>query len=302
MNEPTIESLHKGMLFLLASAFCFALVNVGIRMSGDLPFLEKCFFRNIVALFVAYIMLRRKGISLSPALFKPNFWLLLVRASTGTLGMICNFYAVDHLLLGDASMLAKMSPFFAVLFSAWFLREKVRLSQILCVLGAFFGSLFIIKPSFSNLLFTPSVVGFIGGIGSGAAYTTLRSLGRRGEKGVVIVFFFSLVSTLVTLPSIIFAYVSMDLVQLGWLLCTGIMAALGQFSVTAAYKYAPANKISVYDYSNVLFSALFGFLVFSQIPDRYSILGYLIVFGMGFCMFLINKKNQPQAGLSPQNI
>ena len=94
-------------------------------------------------------------------------------------------------MLADASMLNKMSPFFAVLFSWLILREKVTIPQFLIILGAFFGSLFVVKPTFANLDLLPSLVGLAGGISAGAAYTMVRKLGEEGEKGSFIVFFFS---------------------------------------------------------------------------------------------------------------
>ncbi|WP_215904750.1 DMT family transporter [Sphaerochaeta pleomorpha] len=290
------------MILIITSAVFFSLVGVGIRMAGDLPLMQKCFFRNIVALFFSYLLLKRNRISLSVDLFKPNFSLLLLRSILGTIGMFGNFYAVDHLLLGDASMLAKMSPFFVVVFSAFFLQEKVRLNQVLCIVGAFAGSLLIVKPSFSNLLFIPSLIGLVGGMGSGGAHTAVRALGKKGETGVVVVFFFSLFSTIITLPSTLLNFHPMTMAQLLWLLATGSLAACGQFALTAAYRYAPANKISVYDYSQVIFSALLGFVIFSQVPDLYSGFGYLVVIGMGFAMFLFTKKNQQEAGFPPSTM
>ena len=77
--------------------------------------------------------------------------------------------------------------------------------------------------------------------------------------------------------------------QLIFLLLAGISAAGGQFSITAAYSFAPARELSVYDYSQVLFSALLGFIVFGQIPDLFSWLGYCIICGAAVAMFLYTK-------------
>ena len=115
------------------------------------------------------------------------------------------FYAIDHLVLADASMLNKMSPFFAVIFSFLILKEKVTVPQALFVAGAFLGSLFVIKPTFANMNLFPSVLGLLGGIGAGAAYAMVRKLGReRRKKGPFIVFFFLGFSCLATLPWLIF--------------------------------------------------------------------------------------------------
>ncbi len=67
---------------------------------------------------------------------------MILRATFGTVGILCNFYAVDHLVLSDASMLNKMSPFFVIIFSFLLLKEKMTPAQALAVTGAFIGSLF----------------------------------------------------------------------------------------------------------------------------------------------------------------
>ena len=277
---------YKGVIYIMLAALCFALMNTFVRLSGDLPSIQKSFFRNLVALvFAAIILKKNKGGFLHD---KKNLGLLIVRSICGTIGILCNFYAVDHLVLADASMLNKMSPFFAIVFSYFFLKEKVNFVQLFSVIGAFIGCLFIIKPSFGNLGSLPALVGLIGGVGAGAAYTAVRRLGQCGEKGPFIVFFFSAFSCLVTLPYLVIGYEPMTFIQISMLLLAGLAAAGGQFAITEAYCYAPAKEISVYDYSQVLFSAILGFFLFNQVPDKYSVLGYILICGMAIFMFLYN--------------
>lgn len=277
---------YKGIVYIIVSAFCFAMMNVFVRLAGDLPSIQKSFFRNIVAMVFAALILTKGRISFRCK--KENFWLLMLRSAAGTVGILCNYYAVDHLVLSDASMLSKMSPFFAILFSLWFLKEKINFTQTICVVGAFLGSLCIIKPTFANVDLVAALIGLLGGIGAGAAYTCVRHLGQRGEKGPLIVFFFSTFSCLVTIPWILFDYHPMTLQQTGILLCAGLCAAGGQFAITAAYTYAPAREISVYDYSQVIFSALLGLFIFGQLPDLLSVVGYIIICSMAVLMFLYN--------------
>lgn len=280
-----MKQKYKGIIYIIMAAFCFAMMSTFVRLSGDLPSIQKSFFRNLVALAFAVIILAKEKIGFSGD--KKNLGLLVVRSACGTIGILCNFYAVDHLLLPDATMLNKMSPFFAIIFSYLFLKEKVNLVQICSVVGAFVGCLFIIKPT-GNMETFPAVIGLIGGLGAGAAYTAVRRLGQRGEKGPFIVFFFSAFSCLVALPFVVLDYHQMTTMQLVYLLLAGLAAAGGQFSITAAYCYAPAKEISVYDYSQVIFSAITGFLLFGQVPDQYSVMGYLLICGMAIYMFLYN--------------
>ena len=78
--------------------------------------------------------------------------------------------------------------------------------------------------------------------------------------------------------------------QLLFLLGAGLMAAGGQFSITAAYTHAPAKQISVYDYTQVIFAALLGFFVLNQVPDFLSVIGYIIIIGVAFWSFLRQKE------------
>lgn len=279
---------YKGILYIICSAFCFALMNMFVRAAGDLPSIQKSFFRNLVAFVFAMIILKKNDIPFRCK--RENLKYLLIRSICGTLGILCNYYAVDHLVLSDASMLNKMSPFFAVIFSCLVLKEKVNVPQALFVIGAFLGSLLVIKPTFSNMDLFPSVIGLLGGLGAGIAYTYVRKATLHGEKGPVIVCFFSAFSCLVTLPFLIFDYHYMSLTQIGTLLAAGLAAAGGQFTITAAYSCAPAKEISVYDYSQIIFAAGLGFFVFGQIPDLLSWIGYAVICAMAVGMFFYNNR------------
>ena len=290
-----LKNQYKGIFYIILSAFCFALMDMFVRMAGELPSIQKSFFRNFVAaVFACGILIKEKK---SVFIGKESWGYLILRSVFGTLGILCNFYAVDHLALADASMLNKMSPFFAVVFSVLILREKVSIPQITMVLGAFVGSLFVIKPTVANMDLVPSLMGLLGGIGAGAAYTMVRKLGSQRVKGPFIVFFFSMFSCVVTLPWLIFDYHPMTGGQIVILLLAGLAAAGGQFSITAAYCYAPAKEISVYDYSKIIFSTVLGFFVFGQIPDVFSWIGYGIICLMAVLMFLYNNKKAFQTTL-----
>lgn len=280
---------QKGILCITASSFFFALMNLFVRLSGDLPSMQKSFFRNFVALLFAAVILYRERpkVTFTPKSKRHLFW----RAFFGTVGVLCNFYAVDHLVLADASMLNKMSPFFAVIFAIFLLKEKPNRFQTLSIITAFIGVLFIVKPT-GNMNLIPALIGLMGGLGAGLAYTYVRSLGQQGIAGPFIVFFFSAFSCVVLLPFLIFDFHPMTWVQLGTLLLAGLSAAGGQFTITAAYCYAPAREISVFDYFQIPFSALLGFIVFGQIPDWLSWIGYAIICGTAIAMFLRTTRTE----------
>ncbi len=267
---------NQGIMYIIMAAFFFACMSFFIRKAGDLPTMQKGFFRNVVAMFAATVMLLRTEDKFK--IKKGSIPSLLMRAICGTIGLICNYYAIDHMNISDANILNKLAPFFAIIMSALILNEYANRFEWSMVIVAFIGALFVVKPTL-DMKCIPAVVAAIGGLGAGTAYTFVRKLGKQGERGPVIVMFFSTFSCIITLPFVIFDYHPMTLMQLIYLLIAGSCAAAGQFTVTQAYTKAPAKDISVFDYSQVLFAAILGFLFLNQIPDIYSIIGYIIIIG-----------------------
>ncbi len=284
------SSRTKGILCVISAAFFFSLMTLFLKLAGDLPAFEKSFFRNFVAIFFAAATIIRYRIPLTVG-NPSNLKYLIARSAGGTIGIFCNFYAVDHLVLSDANMLNKLSPFFAVIFSFFLLKERIRPVQLFCLTLAFCGALLIIKPGISSLATFPALLGAIGGMGAGFAYTFVRIASQHGVKGPIIVLFFSVFSCLASIPLMLPVFVMPSVKQLVFLFLTGFAAAGGQFSITAAYSFAPAREISVYDYSQIIFAALLGFLFFGEIPDLLSVAGYFTIAAASLIMFEVNKKD-----------
>ncbi len=287
-DEPVSGSrLRKAILHLLTAALFFSLMTFFVRISGDLPTMQKTFFRNFFALFVATgaILKNRIGFSVR----KGNGVSLLMRCLFGTSGMIANFWAIDRLGIADANMLNKLSPFFAIIVSYFIMKEIPTAIDWSCVAIAFIGSLFIIKPSV-GLASIPALVGLYGGFGAGAAYAFVHKMGKTGQPGKTIVFYFSLFSCIVTGPFLIFDWHPMSLEQWGCLIGAGVCAGIAQFNITAAYQNAPAKDISVFDYTQVIFAACLGMIFLDEFPDIYSLIGYVIIIGAAVIKWQIARK------------
>ena len=283
-----MNSKTKGILCIVTAAFCFAFMSLCVRLAGDLPSMQKILFRNLLALVIVGVGLIRKPEKIE--VHKEDIKYLFLRSFCGTIGIVCNFYAIDHLLVADASILNKLSPFFAIIFSFLLLKEKIRPAQAACVALAFIGCLFVVKPGFQNAALVPALIGVCGGLGAGIAYTMVRVLGTHGVKGPVIVFYFSFFSCLSVVPWMLFHFTPMSMKQLVTLLMAGLFAAGGQFTITAAYTYAPAGKISIFDYSQIIFATMLGFILFGEIPDKYSFTGYVLIILASLGTFLYNMR------------
>lgn len=280
------DNYTLAILWILISAFGFSLMALFVKLSGDLPLVQKAFFRNLIASIVAAvpIFINFKNISYPK---NKNTWVVIfLRSFFGTLGLLFNFYAIDNLNLADASILQRLTPFVVIIISYFLFKDKITRYQFLIILLSFIGVLFVVKPSFSNIADSAFYVALVGVFFGGAAYSCLRYLGIKGVSAEFIVLYFSLFSTLALLPYLIFNYQSMSMHQFFILILVGISATLGQFGVTYAYKYASAGKLSVFDYTQVIFAGIFGYAFFYEIPDLLDIIGYIIIIASGI---ILNK-------------
>ena len=276
------RSTVRGAACLVASAFGFALMGMFVRMAdlhgAPISAFQKSFFRNAVALMIALAMFAkgaRGGVSFGEGPAARRWTVLVLRAVVGTAGIFGNFYALGKIDLGDAMMLNKLAPFFTVLFSWLFIKERITLRQALCLVGALAGAALVVKPGFGAMPLLPALCGLSSGVCAGAAYACVRELGILKMDGRFIVLFFSAFSCLASAPFLIFDYHPMTAAQ---------GAAIGQFGITAAYRFAEPRRIAVFDYTNILFSAFLGYLAFAQVPDAFSWCGFAVIITMAFLM------------------
>ena len=270
-------SRKRGILCVVFSALSFSIMNTFARLAGDIPVMEKTFFRNFVAVIVISLILFKNKQRI--VLKKERIPFLLMRSAFGTLGVMANFYAMDHMLMSDATIIVNLSPFFAIVFSTIILRERATWKQYALILIALFGSILVIKPTmgvFGNYV-TFAALGCA--VFSGIAYTMIRVLSQMGEESTTIVFFFSAFSCVTCLPAVLLNPVIPNLTQFVCLFTAAIFACLGQFFVTAAYRYAPASEISVFSYTQIAFAAIWDFVGFGQVSDLVSYVGYAVILG-----------------------
>lgn len=271
----------KGIIAILISAVGFSFMSVFFRLAGDLPVFQKSLARNLVAMFIPmYFIFKYKQPLFGKLSSQP---LLISRSTLGLIGVLLNIYAIDHMILSDADTLMKLNPFWTILLSLIFLNEKVRNYQFIAMIVAIAGMLFVVKPEFSSSIF-PAIAGLLSGIFAASAYTCVRALSTR-EAPYTIVFYFSFFSIIVLIPFTIFTFEPMTMTQVWYLIGAGLSAAAGQIGITLAYSYAPAKDISIFTYASIIFTALFGFILFGESPDFYAVLGYMIIIASSYYMF-----------------
>ena len=287
-----MQNRAKGILAITVSAFGFALMALFVRLCDDfgspVSSFQKSFFRNAVALAIAAAAWWRTaaatrkaseaaGRAPGPGLSPKSVFFLLARSVLGTAGIFCNFYALSNIPIAEGQTLNKTAPFFTVLFAWVLLGERVTRRHLLPLVLAFLGVLLIVQPGFAGAETFPLLVGLASGCCAGGAYACVRVLRTLDVAPTLIVLFFSAFSCLASTPFVCIDPDPMNAVQVLILSGAGAGAAIGQFGITLAYGYAAPRDIAVYDYSNILFTAAFGFLFFGQVPDLWSVFGFLLI-------------------------
>lgn len=283
------NNILKGIFCIIIAGFGFALMSLFVKLSGDIPSMQKGFFRNIIAVFISSIPLIKHWRFINIPRNNTGWLVLISRSVFGTIGLVLNFYAISHISLADSSIIQKLSPFIIIILSYIFFKEEMTRFQVFAIIIAFIGITLIIKPSGNNIISMGALAALLGALCAGIAYTCVRYLGTHNISGEFIIFFFSSLSSLMLLPYLILDYRTMTYYQLSMLLLAGISATIGQYGVTFAYKFAAAKNISVFDYSQVLFSGIFGYMFFGEFPDFQSLIGYIIVISVGIVLVLRSK-------------
>lgn len=267
------DSMRRAVVFMLLSASSFAVMGAMVKAAGDLPVHEKVFSRNLVTLAITGAMAwQRRENPLWPT---PYLRLLLLRSGAGLAGVFLYFYAIGHLALADASILTKISPFFVTVMAAFWLGERITRRVAFGLVLAFAGALLVTRPVF-DLQPVPTLAGLGSAFFAGLAYTVVRHLkGRANPRRIV--FYFSLVSTLATLPLLVWRHVTPEGLQWLWLVGTGVFAASGQVFLTLAYHNAPAGQVSIWSYNHVLFAGILGFAIWGEYPGPWSLAGAALI-------------------------
>ena len=276
-------SRHRPLLALairLGAIAALATMSALIKLASEhgIHLLEIMFWRQFITLPIAIAwVLATGGIGLL-ATRRPGTHLL--RGLFGTIGMVLNFGAVILLPLAEATTLNFTVPIWAVLLSILLLKEKVGIWRWSAVLLGFAGIVVIAQPGSGHFPLYGALVGL------GAAFMiALISIQiadlNRTDKPLTIVFYFALLTTVVTAPALPFVMTAHDADAWLLLLAIGLTGALGQLLLTAALRFGAVASVIVMDYSGLFWATLYGWLWFDALPPASTWLGVPLIVGAG---------------------
>jgi drug/metabolite transporter (DMT)-like permease len=266
------QNLLLGALFILVAEFFFASMGAAVKtVTADLPSEMAVFMRNLFGLALMIPLAWRNGLAGLKTQIMP---IHLLRSLAGVSAMYCFFYVLANLKLADGMLLKMTAPLFMPLIALVWLSERLRRQTLLALGIGFMGVILVLNPhgEFNRV----ALIGLLGGALAALAKVSLRRLGR-SEPSVRVVFYFALLSSLISAFPMLWHWQNPTAVQWGLFALVGLMGTLGQLLLTRGYAIASATSVSPFTYASVLFGAGYGYLFWDEIISLQFILGALLI-------------------------
>ncbi len=258
---------------MCAAGLAFAVLGVCVKAASEtLTTAQVVFLRAFVGLLFLLPWVWRAGWR-QLATARPGAH--LARGTLGVAAMFAFFYALDHLTLAEAVLLSYTTPLFTPLVARWWLREPLSRRLWAAVGIGFLGVAVVLRPEAEGWP-AAAWVGLAAGALAAGALVVVRAMSD-SEPPLRIVFYFSLVSTLVSLPWAWRAGLDFEATGVVWMVVGGAVASLGQWLLTQAYASAPAAVVGPFTFSTVLFAALLGWGLWGERLDQWTALGGLAI-------------------------
>lgn len=272
MKQPV--SLRAAAL-MLASTLSFGLMVVAIRLaSAHLSTVEIAFFRNLFGLLFLLPMLLRPGQPLPRTAQLPRY---LLRTAIGLVSMLAGFWAIGHLPLSQAIALSYSTPLFVTLAAAFWLGENVRLRRWMAVLCGFAGVLIILRPGAATFS-AGTLIALLAAVTSALVAIQIKQLARVDAANTVVFYTYAFWVPMSLLPAL-FAWTWPHGIDWLWLLATGLFGTLGQLLWTRALRIGEVSALTPISFTQLPLVTVFGWWLFAEAPDRWTVLGSLIILG-----------------------
>lgn len=279
MTAPA-PNVMLGIAYRIAAMACMACLSALVKFTGSrgIPVFEIIFFRNLFA-FVPLGLYIARTTGFSVLKTKRPFG-HFTRSAVGLTGMVCGFSAVQYLPLTEATALQFTSPLFMTALSAMLLSEKVGRHRWAAVFVGFIGVLIMARPVPGEMNVPGVTLGILSALGAAGAMVAIRQISDT-EKGPTIVFYFTLGGVVLGLAGSAFNWVTPDPETLGLLVLAGLIGGVGQLFLTEALRQAPVGVIAPFDYTQLIWAAGLGLVIWGELPHPLTLIGAVIVAASG---------------------
>ncbi len=284
-----------GLMVLAVTTFaCLDTTAKYLVTQAKLPLPQIVWMRFVGQLLVMVMML---GLISVPRLFTTKRLKLQLLRSCLLLGStLLNFLALRHLRLDQTMTIQFLAPLLVALLAGPLLGEWVGWRRLTAIMVGFLGIIVAIRPGYVEV--PPGVVFAFGCMLCYAAFMLLtRYLSAYDSSEVTLTY--SMVAGVVLVAPLAIADWTWPSSNFIWLLILsmGLWAALGHFIFILAYRMAPASTIAPFMYTQLLAMTVFGFMVFNELPDQWTILGSTIVVASG--IYLVHREHVTRGAKPP---
>jgi len=279
---------HLGAVYMILSVLFFSFMDILIKVTDEYDVGQIMFFRALFGLIPIFFLIPKNRMK---NFYKTkNIKLHFFRSFFGAIAMAAIFIGLRNLQLAEVTALAFSGPLWVVLFSMFFLSEKIRLKRWIAVGLGFIGVVIISKPGFDNLNFY-YIYPIIFCIGFAGVSILIRKLTLAGEPVWLIAFYFSLVSGLGGLLTIPLGLWKMpntyDFMQL---ILIGLLGGIANLLLTQSYKLAEVTLTTPLKYLSLVIAIIFGFYFFEEIPSIHTLSGAAFIVVSSAIIFI--RENQ----------
>lgn len=281
LAHPPTPNLGLGIAYRVTAMACMACLSALVKWTGSrgVPVFEIIFFRNLFAFVpLGFYIWRTTGFEVLKTRRPLGH---LARSAIGLTGMVCGFSAVQHLPLTEATALQFTSPLFMTALSALILSEKVGRHRWGAVVVGFLGVLIMARPVPGEMNVPGVTLGILSALGAAGAMVAIRQISDT-ERGPTIVFYFTLGGVVLGLVgATAVGWVIPDPLTLSMLVLAGLLGGVGQLFLTEALRVAPVGVIAPFDYTQLVWAALLGLVIWGELPHPFTLVGAVIVAGSG---------------------
>ena len=291
-----LPGVRRGIVLVSLGSLTLVVMATLVKYLGErLPAMEIFFFRSLVGFFLVLAVLWRDPFE---PLRTKRPGMHFVRGATGAVGNACFFWTLTHMLLADAMALQFSRPLFMIPLAVLFLGEIVGLRRAGVALAGFLGIVIYARPFTAG--FEPGVfVGALGAFTGGLVVISIKRL-QTTEPTRVIMFYYAFWNTLIAAVPAAIWWVTPNAYELALLVLIGVVGISGQALITHGLSHGEATVLVPLDYSRIVYSAVIGYLLFSEVPGPWSFAGMALIVAASLYLVLTEKRRQPIVPAQPE--
>jgi len=285
-------------LWMVLASFWFALMAVGIKYaSNSFGTFELVFYRGLVSIVFMGIVVRASGSSLRTPVPMMHVW----RSTIGVVSLGSWFYAIAHLPLATAMTLNYMSGVWVAAFvvggALLYGKEQPQGVLLGTVLMGFVGVVMTLRPTIEQNQLFAGLIGLLSGLGAALAYMQVTALGKAGEPEERTVFYFSVGSAVVGAAGIAFTgftpWSEVAWRDAAWVIPIGVLASMGQWCMTRAYRKGATLVVASMQYSGIVFGAVFSLALFGDQIPMIGWIGIAVIVASGVLATVLRTRLLP---------